>query len=372
MELNRIIEFKPITELPVTLLDILILFTVFFASLAILNVIIQIYKRITTKLIKETKTNFDDNLIESTIKPLKYFSIIFSLFIAFNFIFPAFITFELYVLKTGAVTVGHVFMILLILGTAYLANSLILSVIDWYKDELCLKSKIKFDSQMIPILRKVTAGVIYFVGFIIALDLLGIEIGPLLAGLGIGGLAVALALQETLSNFFAGLYLITDKPISKGDYISIGDLAGYVEEISWRTTKIRSWDNNMIFMPNSSVSKSTIINYSRPNKSVIRIVKISVSYDSDPDQVMKVLKKTITDLGKKEESFDRNMEPNIRFSEFLDSAIEFKIIYKLTDYTKRVAFEDNLKLEIFKALRKNKIDIPYPIRTVYMRDTKKR
>ena len=105
---------------------------------------------------------------------------------------------------------------------------------------------------------------------------------------------------------------------------------------------------------------------------MIRIVKISVSYDSDPDQVMKVLKKTITDLGKKEESFDRNMEPNIRFSEFLDSAIEFKIIYKLTDYTKRVVFEDNLKLEIFKALRKNKIDIPYPIRTVYMRDTKKR
>ncbi|MCC7552255.1 mechanosensitive ion channel family protein [Candidatus Micrarchaeota archaeon] len=372
MKFDEIININPIAELSVTLFDILLFLIVFGLILIILNILIQIYKKLMIHITEKTKTTFDNKLLMGTLSPLKYFSIILSLFIACSLLFPDFINFELYSLKQGGITVGHMFLILSIFGFTYLIKSIVYSAIDWYKDELCLKSRIKFDSQMIPILRKATAVVIYSIGIMIALDILGIEIGPLLAGLGIGGLAVALALQDTLSNFFAGLYMITDKPISKGDYISVDNLAGYVEEISWRNTKIKSWENNIIIIPNSTLSKSTIINYTNPHKSVIRILKISVSYDSDPDKVIKVLKKTIDSVGQKDDTFDKSMQPIVKFSEFMDSAIEFKIIYKLNDYTKRIAFEDTLKLEVFKALKKNKIEIPYPIRMVYMRDTKKR
>jgi small-conductance mechanosensitive channel len=213
-----------------------------------------------------------------------------------------------------------------------------------------------------------TSVVIYSIGIMIVLDLIGIEIGPLLAGLGIGGLAVALALQDTLSNFFAGMYMITDKPIEKGNYISFDGYEGYVEEISWRNTKIRSWDNNLIILPNSKLSQTTLVNYSKPNKTVTRILKIGVSYDSDPDKIVKVLEKTVKDTLKSTDAGDSNTVPIVKFSDFKDSAIEFKLIYGVTDYTKRFSFEDELKLNILKEFKKNNIEIPYPIQTIYLKE----
>ncbi len=361
-----------IADTPISITQILLSLLIFVISVGILNFLIYLFQRLTIKVVSKTKTNIDDKLFSSMIKPFRYFSIVLSLLIAVSLVFPSILSFELYELTKGAITLHYVFIILIIIGIVYLINRILLTIVDWYKDELSPKTKIHFDSQMVPIIKKIISVFIYGSGLLIILDLLGIQIAPLLAGLGIGGLAVALALQDTLSNFFAGMYMIADKPIEKGDYISFDNYEGYVEEISWRNTKVRSWDNNLIVLPNSKLSNTTIVNYSKPKKPVIRIMRIGVSYDSDAEKVMKVLTQTTSSLLGKTEGGDEKIEPIVKFGDFKDSSIEFKIIYGVTEYTKRFSFEDKLKLEIFKAFKKNKIEIPYPVRTVYMRDTKKR
>ncbi len=371
LTLNSLIDLNLISEIPISLLDIGLVIAIFVITTSILNIIIHIFKKVTVKISEKTKMTIDDKLFSSMIKPFRYFSIIIGLLITIFLIFPELLAFEVYELNTQPITIEGIFVILFIFGFTYLINNILLALISWYKEELALKTKSNIDNQMIPIVKKMTSILVYAVGGMIILDLLGIEIAPLLAGLGIGGLAVALALQDTLSNFFAGMYMLADKPIEKGNYISFDGFEGYVEEISWRNTKIRSWDNNLIILPNSKLSQTTLVNYTKPNKPVTRVMRIGVSYDSDPDNVIKVLETTLKNVLKKTEGGDKKVKPVVKFADFKDSSIEFKLIYGVTEYTKRFSFEDKLKLEIFKTLKKNNIEIPYPVRTVYIKEQKK-
>ena len=368
--LNSILSVPTLGSEAISLFDIGLAFVVFIISAVIFNVLIYVFKRATLHITRKTKMALDDKIISAIIKPLRYFSIIVSLLLAVLFIFPSVLDIEVYSFGTSAVNIDSIFVILFVFGFTYLVNNILMALIDWYEEEIAPKTKTTVDNQIIPIIKKVTTIVVYAIGLMIVLDLLGIEIAPLLAGLGIGGLAVALALQDTLSNFFAGMYMLADKPVEKGDYISFDNFEGYVEEISWRNTKIRSWDNNLIILPNTKLSQTTITNYSKPTKPVLRVMKIGVSYDANPEKVIKILYKTTKAIMRKSKVVDPKAEPVVKFSDFKDSSIEFKIIYGVINYTKRFDFEDKLKLEILKTLKKNKIEIPYPITTVYIKEEK--
>jgi len=127
---------------------------------------------------------------------------------------------------------------------------------------------------------------IILIGLLIAMDSLKISITPLLTTLGIGGLAVALAFKDTLANFFAGLYILADRPIRLGDYIKLeGGPEGYVESIGWRSTRMRTLFNNIVVIPNSKVSESIITNYFLPERRVSLVLNIGVSYDSGSRKV---------------------------------------------------------------------------------------
>jgi len=119
---------------------------------------------------------------------------------------------------------------------------------------------------------------------------LGIEITPILPALGVGGLAVALALQDTLSNLFAGIHLLADKPIRVGDYVKLADtVEGHVEDIGWRSTRVRMLQNVVVTIPNKRVAESIITNYDMPEPRLALLIRVGVDYGADPDLVERLL-----------------------------------------------------------------------------------
>ena len=154
---------------------------------------------------------------------------------------------------------------LVIVGAFGLSN-VFLAVANWYSLTIAISTKTNLDDRILPVARRVIPLTVYAIGGLIVLDMLGISISPLLGGLGITGLAVALALQPTLSNFFAGTNILSEGVFTEGDYIELqGGPAGYVQSVGLRSTKIRTWLNNDVIIPNSVLSSSIMVNYSRPD-----------------------------------------------------------------------------------------------------------
>src|SRR5512146_3059610 len=133
-------------------------------------------------------------------------------------------------------------------------------------------------------------GTIFVIGFLIILTDLGISIAPLITALGVGGLAVALALQDTLANLFAGLHILMEKSIRVGDFVKLETgQEGYIDDITWRTTRIRMLPNNMVVIPNSKLAQSVVTNYYLPEKRMSLLIPVSVSYSTDPARVEQIL-----------------------------------------------------------------------------------
>jgi len=203
------------------------------------------------------------------------------------------------------------------------------------------------------------------VGVLVALTALGVEIGPLLAALGVGGLAVALALQDTLSNLFSGLQLIGSKQLTPGEFIALetGE-EGYVEDMTWRFTTIRQISNNLVVVPNAKLASSRIINYHRPVHEMSVVVPVGVAYGSDLEQVERVTLEVAAEVIDRVEGGIEGFEPLVRFHTLGDSAVEFNVVLR----TKEITNQHVLRHAFIKALiaryAEEGIEVPFPQRTV--------
>jgi small-conductance mechanosensitive channel len=203
------------------------------------------------------------------------------------------------------------------------------------------------------------------IGALIGLNALGVQIGPLLAALGVGGLAVALALQDTLSNLFSGLQLIGSKQISPGEFIALetGE-EGYVEDMSWRFTTIRQLSNNLVVVPNAKLAASLIINYHQPVHEMSVLVPVGVAYGSDLELVERITLETIAEVIEQVEGGIEGFQPLVRFHTFGPSAIEFNAVLRVRE----IVNQHVLRHEFIKALAARYaaegIEIPFPQRTV--------
>lgn len=185
------------------------------------------------------------------------------------------------------------------------------------------------------------------VGVLITLQSLGIAITPILTALGVGGLAVALALQETLSNLFSGLYIITARQIRPGDYVRLNTgEEGYVTDITWRNAKLREGPNNMIIVPNAKLASATVTNYYQPDREITMPVQVSVSYDSDLAAVerttLAVARQVLRDVPGSVRAFD----PVLRFHTFAEAGVGFTVVLRAQEVSRR----DLLKHEFIKRL----------------------
>lgn len=192
-----------------------------------------------------------------------------------------------------------------------------------------------------------------------------VEITPLLGAAGIASLAVAFAAQETLANLISGVAILTDRPFRVGDRIELADgRIGDVMDIGLRTTRILSYDNTMVVVPNSEIAKQPLTNYSYPDAKVKMRHSIGVSYASDPDKVREVVLGILTD---NPEVAD-DPAPQVYFRNFGDSALEFLVIFWISDYREWLKILDAVNSEIIRRFRKSGIEIPFPQRDVWFRN----
>jgi len=207
--------------------------------------------------------------------------------------------------------------------------------------------------------------VIYAMGVLVALQYYGISIAPILTAMGVGGMAVALALQETLANIFSGLHLILSKQLKIDDYIklSTGE-SGRVTDITWRfTTIVPVGEGNMVVIPNQKIASSTITNYSMPHRDIIITIPIGVAYDSDLEQVEQV---TVEVADEVLEDIDHAItaKPLVRFHTFGESSIDFNVILHSSNFDNQALIKHEFIKRLTKKYRELGIEIPYPVRTV--------
>jgi small-conductance mechanosensitive channel len=212
--------------------------------------------------------------------------------------------------------------------------------------------------------------VILTIGFLILLQAVGISITPILTTLGIGGLAVALALQDTLANLFAGFYISISKQIRVGDRIKLENgEEGYVKDITWRNTTIQTPQNNLLIIPNSKLSSLIITNYYLPEPATMLVIPVSVSYDSDLKHVEKVTIEVAKEVLRTVPGGVIDFEPLIRFQSFGDSGINFLVIIKVQDFNSQFPIRNEFIKNLHQRYKIEGINIPYPTRTVYIHKT---
>jgi MscS family membrane protein len=237
-------------------------------------------------------------------------------------------------------------------------------IIDWYLDHLSTEGASDLKMTLGPLTSKVVNILVGMVAVIITLDHFGINIGSLLVSLGVGSLAVALAAQDTIANMIAGFVILVDRPFRVGDRIELATKEiGDVQAIGLRSTKILNFDSNVIIIPNGELIKSRIVNYSYPDRPVKAQVVINVAYGTDPEKVRRIL----SAIARHHPDVLQEPAPEIHFTAMKDSAIEFTLVARTTDYTKQFVVQTTLREQIYLALSKEGIEIPFPQQVVHVK-----
>ena len=263
---------------------------------------------------------------------------------------------------TIASAVGVVIGILVVVG-------LLSSAIDWYLASLASRANHIVDLRLFPLIRRVGGVVIYGIGALLVLDVMDINISPLIAGLGLGGLAVALAIQPTLANLFAGTYVMTEGVIATGDYIELeSGMAGYVVEVGWRSTRIRTWGNNLVVVPNARFAETIITNYQQPVPAVNVYVTCGVSYDSDLDHVEDICREVMDDLVTNDQNAIRSYGSWFAFDAFGESNVDFWLFMQARDRLASFNLQSALIKNLHRRFREEDIVINYPVRTLQFPD----
>lgn len=210
-------------------------------------------------------------------------------------------------------------------------------------------------------------GTILVLGILIALTVLGISVAPLITALGIGGLAVALALQDTLANLFSGIHIMIEKSIQVGDYIRLETgQEGHVEDITWRTTRIRMLPNNMVIIPNNKLTQSVVTNYYLPEKQMAISMPLSVSYDTDPEMLERIITEIVKRSAGEIHGLLKHPEPALKLVPgFGESSLDFTLTCYVEEITFQRPVEHELRKRILKKFREDGIEIPLPQRIVH-------
>ncbi len=313
------------------------------------------------KVASKTKTKLDDLLISAARKPLFWFVIVLTLYIILNRwkimgnVFPEWV-FEPF---DGVVYIMAVLAVLTLLLRIFTALR------DWYKLYVAPKTETRFDDEFIPLVDRTFKIILIVLAIIIVLDHFSVDVKGLVAVLGVSSLAVALAAQDTLANMIAGFIIMLDRPFRIGDRIktSSGQM-GDVYEIGLRTTKVRTFDNTLVIIPNAQIVKAEINNLSYPDRLIRVPISIGVAYGSDFEKVKNIL----LDIANNHPKIIDNPKPAVHFLDFGDSSLNLRLVAYVADYSDQFSTGCELRIEINKRFQQENIEIPFPQQDVHFRN----
>ena len=223
----------------------------------------------------------------------------------------------------------------------------------------------KTETPVTSLMEHIARIVIYILGILIIIVYFNIQLTPIFATLGIGGLAIALALQGTLADLFAGFYISASKEIRVGDYLKLeSGEEGYVTDITWRATQIRMLPNNVVLIPNDKLAKAVVTNYYFPEKEMLVRIPVGVHYGSDLDKVERVTIEVAREVMREVEGGIPDFEPYIRYREFDDFSINFLAVLKAREVLDQYPITHEFIKRLHKRYGKEGIVIPFPIRAL--------
>ncbi|MBS3081119.1 mechanosensitive ion channel family protein [Candidatus Pacearchaeota archaeon] len=323
--------------------------------LIIFRIIVSVLKRIILKIVNKTKTDIDNVIIKKSSLPITLILLFISVQIAMN---------ELTLSQEIQDLISKVmnsFIIILIGYVTYVVLNVFF--IEVWKS-VVKRANRKTIESLTNLMQGIFEIIIVILVILYVLYYWGVQITPLLAGLGIVGLAVALALQPTLNNIFSGIAMILDDSVRVGDLVYIdANTKGKILKIGLRSTKINTFDNEVIIVPNSKLADSMIQNVALPEPKSRVVIPFSVAYGSNINKVKEIVLKEIKSITK----VCSDPEPFVRFIEMGTSSLNFKAYFYVESYDDRFPTIDEANTKIYNALRKNKIEIPFPQMDVHLK-----
>jgi small-conductance mechanosensitive channel len=325
------------------------------AFIALGYIIKFIFNAYIIRFAKKTKTKIDDIIVEAVKIPIIVIPALIGLNIALQ---PDYVTLPDFI----APHISLIFELLIAVIIIFTVAKITSGLIKYYG---VVRPSIK---TIVPTVDKIAKALIAFLGFMVILNILGVPVTAPLAAMGIGGIAIAFALQSTLNDFLSGVYIMADRPIRTGDYIELETgQKGYVTDIGWRSTRIRELPNNIIVIPNSKLAGSIVTNYYMPEREMACLVQVGVSYDSDLAKVEKVTLDVAKKVLSKVPGGIKEFDPFIRYHTFSDFSINFTVILRVSEFVDKYLLTHEFVKELHKRYNKEGIEIPFPIRTVYMK-----
>ena len=325
---------------------------IFILSLALTVIMRWSLRFILLALVQKTKTEVDDIVIRGVKNVITYSVPVIGLMMALTpLALPTSIPQR---------TLFSLLAVLVMRG----AISLVQDLSKWVENTWVKRTDSTLDDGLLPLLRKVVKTSIVILGVLVILGKWEVQIGPILGALGIGGLAIGLALNSSLANIFGGIQLILDRSLNVGDKVMLdsGEV-GVVLDIGLRSTKMRTYDNEVIFLPNSHLANARVKNYTKPDPTIRVTVNFGVAYGSDVARVKRVVSDAISQL----DDILKEPEPQVLFLNMSDFALDMCARVWVDDYGKQFARKLEMTELVYNTLNESGIKIPFPTRTVYMK-----
>ncbi len=325
-------------------------------SIVLAKLFVYFISRYAAAAAKKRTTILDDMLIEAVQKPLYYLIILLGFDVAVQgiSILPE-VTSKLdSILYVAEVFVG-----------AYFVSKTVRVFARWYAKNIAAKAKSRFDDEFLPLFNRTADIFIYGSSIVIILDFFRYDITAIVAGLGIAGLAVALAAQDTISNMISGFVIMADRPFRVNDIIelSAGEY-GEVSEIGLRSTKILTMDLTMIVVPNSQIGSSQIINYSYPDNRLRLKIPVGVAYGTD----LKTATKALKEVAKKQRHVMERPAPRVHLTSFSDFSLSLILYVWIDSHKDRFEVINRINRAIDERFKKDGIEIPFPIQTIQIKN----
>lgn len=330
----------------------LISFGIILGAIIIAKIFYWIIGKYVKRITAKTKTKLDDLLIDKLEEPVVYGIGIIGLYWGFNRLSfgPGVDSFF-----------SHLFTFLFTLNITWLVVRTIDAIIEEYLVPLVEKSESDLDDQLMPLVRKVFKAILWVMGIIIGLNNAGFDVAALIAGLGIGGLALALAAQDTVKNIFGGIMVYLDKPFKVSDRIIISGHDGFVEEVGIRSTRIRTLEGRQITIPNAQFSESPIENITREPARKITL-NLGLTYETSPEDMEKALE-MLKVIGTEHDSTEDNVL--VSFNNWGDSALGILFIYFIKPDHDLLQTQTDINMRILREFNAAGLDFAYPTQTIY-------
>lgn len=348
------------TVLGISLTRLLSAFGIIFVALILKRVIAHLFTKSIFKITQKTSSRMDDILLKNLNKPAEFLVIVFGVYLAVE-------TLQLPKDPTNLDRMArHAVQILLTFNLAWFCYNMV-SLLEHWLGHWAGKTDSLLDDQLVPFIRKTLRVFIVFLAILMLVQNLGYSISGLLASLGLGGLAVALAAKDSLSNIFGSIMILLDRPFSIGDWIKADNMEGTVEEIGFRSTRIRTFAKTLITVPNSALMNMSIDNFSQMPKRRIKL-NVGVTYDTTPAQMRQAVA-AIKQLLREHPAIHQEFFL-VNFTDFGASSLDI-MVYCFTTSTvwgEYLDAREDVCLKIMETLSELGIEIAFPSQTLYMHD----